>query len=63
MKPMQMVSATMASCHMGTGALDCCASPVDQAPYMPAQTPTALPTSLAPWAKEAVQAVMTWTKE
>lgn len=63
MKPMQMAAAVTPSCQRGTSALEALGLPVDQAAYMPAQTPTALPTSLAPCAKEAVQAVMTWTYE
>lgn len=63
MKPMQMVSATTAICHKGTASLDFAVVPVLHAAYMPAQTPTALPTSLAPWAKDAVHAVMICTNE
>jgi hypothetical protein len=58
MKPIQMVKAVTAICQRGTGALAAVAVEVDQAEYMAAQTPTALPTSFAPWAKDAVQAVM-----
>lgn len=60
---MQMVKAVTAICQRGTSALAAVAVEVDQAAYMAAQTPTALPTSLAPWANEAVQAVMIWTNE
>jgi hypothetical protein len=58
-----MVKAVTAICHRGTSAFAAAAVPVDHAEYMAAQTPTALPTSLAPCANEAVQAVMICTKE
>lgn len=48
MKPKQIVKATTAICQSGTGAFAAVAVDVDQAAYIAAQTPTALPTSLAP---------------
>lgn len=51
-----------ASVHMGTGTvelieLDC------QTKYIVARGPTALATSLEPWANDCVDAVRTWRNE
>ena len=62
-RPIEMTADITANCQIGTGALLADALPVLHAENMTAQGATALPTSLAPCAKDAVQAVRTWTKE